>query len=340
MEASAATAVLPPGRSRRPGAGRTRITGRDPQLVDALERMIEPHTRGGPDAPLRWIGESTQTLAAPLTRPRHLTSHEKVAQVRRAQDYSGHSARKTEEGEAHPDRDAPCRSLKARGTRALAAGTPVVSVDTKQKAWIGHDAKAGRRWRPAKAPVTVSGHACPDPSVPRADTDGVSDIGRHTGVVTVGTDQDTGVVAVESRLATRGPEGVSGCARTGHHGRAWRPQRIARVWTLSVQALADDTGLPLSVCCFPPGTSQWNTVAHRVFSFISSNWRGEPLRDDETMGNLMARTTAKGLTVPCRRDCRKYPTGRKVTDEALRRVNLERHTLHGEWKDTIRPQSR
>jgi hypothetical protein len=343
MDEIAARSVLPPGRIRRSGAGRKAITFHDPRLMDALERMIEPKTRGDPESPLRWICVSTRTLAAHLTRQRHPISHEKVAQLLRAQDYSLQSNRKTEEGGDHPDRDAQFRYINRQVKRALATGTPVVSVDTKKKELIGNYANAGRRWRHAKEPLKVNGHDFPDPTVPRAYPYGVYDIGRNTGFVTVGTDHDTGAFAVAS---------IRGWWR--HEGRRLYPEARAlvitadaggsngsrlRVWKLSLQDLANETELPISVCHFPPGTSKWNKVEHRLFSFISSNWRGEPLCDYETMVNLIARTTtAKGLKVTCRLDRRRYPTGRKVTDEEFRRVNLERHEFHGDWNYTIRPQ--
>jgi len=342
MKEIAAKAILPAGRIRRPGAGRKPITVRDPRLLDALERMIEPETRGDPESPLRWICKSTRTLAAQLTRHHHPVSHEKVAQLLHAQDYSLQSNRKTEEGADHPDRDAQFRHINAQVKRALAAGTPVVSVDTKKKELIGNYENKGRRWRPAREPVKVNGHDFPDPDVPRAYPYGVYDIGRNTGFVTVGTDHDTGVFAVASirgwwrhegrRLYLHAPELLITADGGGSNG-----SRL-RLWKLSLQGLANETGLPISVCHFPPGTSKWNKVEHRLFSFISSNWRGQPLRNYETIVNLIARTTtAKGLKVTCRLDRRKYPTGRKVTDDEMRRVNLERHKFHGDWNYTIRP---
>ena len=337
-------AVLPPGRIRRPGAGRKEITVHDPGLLDALDRLIEPETRGDPESPLRWICKSTRILAAQLTRQKHRISHEKVAQLLRDQDYSLQSNRKTEEGGDHPDRDAQFRHINARTRRALTTGTPVVSVDTKKKELVGNYANHGRQWLPAKAPLQVNGHDFPNPEVPRAYPYGVYDIKRNTGFVNVGTDHDTGVFAVAS---------IRGWWR--HEGRKLYPDARdllitadgggsngsrLRIWKLSLQKLADETGLAISVCHFPPGTSKWNKVEHRLFSFISSNWRGEPLQDYETIVNLIARTTtAKGLKVTCRLDRRKYPVGRKVSDEEMKRILLEPHKFHGDWNYTIRPQS-
>jgi len=341
-EIEAGTA-LPAGRVRRPGAGRKKITATDPGLAGALERLIEPETRGDPESPLRWTCRSTRTLAAQLTRQKHPISHMKVAQLLHEQGYSLQSNRKTEEGADHPDRDAQFRHINAQVRRALAKGAPVISVDTKKKELVGNYENGGRQWLPARKPVQVQGHDFPHPDVPRAYPYGVYDLERNTGFVNVGTDHDTGAFAVAS---------VRGWWR--HEGRRLYPEvkevlitadgggsngSRLRLWKLELQSLADETGLSLSVCHFPPGTSKWNKIEHRLFSFISSNWRGEPLRDYETVVKLISRTaTATGLSVTCRLDRRKYPTGRKVTDEEMKRVNLERHTFHGEWNYTIRPR--
>ena len=345
IEEIAVKAVLSPGRVRRSGAGRKEITVRDPRLLDALDRLIEPETRGDPESPLRWICKSTRTLAAKLTRQHHPVSHEKVAQLLHDQDYSLQSNRKTEEGDDHPDRDAQFRHINAQTKRALTAGTPVVSVDTKKKELLGNYANHGRQWLPAKDPLKANGHDFANPAVPRAYPYGVYDIGRNTGFVNIGTDHDTGAFAVAS---------IRGWWR--HEGRKLYPEACEllitadgggsngsrlRIWKWSLQQLADETGFSILVCHFPPGTSKWNKVEHRLFSFISSNWRGEPLRDYETIVNLISRTTTvKGLKVTCRLDRRKYPVGRKVSDEEMKHVNLERHKFHGDWNYTIRPQSK
>jgi hypothetical protein len=337
-------AALSPGRVRRPGAGRKEITVGDPSLLDALDRLIEPETRGDPESPLRWICKSTRTLAAQLTRQNHPVSHEKVAQLLHDQDYSLQSNRKTEEGGDHPDRDAQFRHINAQTKRALAEATPVVSVDTKKKEMLGKYKNNGRQWLPAKDPFKVNGHDFPAPDVPRAYPYGVYDIGQNTGFVNVGTDHDTGAFAVASIRGWWRHEGrkmypnASKLLITADGGGSNGPR--LRIWKVSLQKLADETGLSIDVCHFPPGTSKWNKVEHRLFSFISSNWRGEPLQDYETIVNLIARTTtAKGLKVTCRLDRRKYPVGRKVSDEEMKSVNLKRHTFHGDWNYTIRPQS-
>jgi len=330
------------GGIRRAGAGRKALTATDPQLLVALDRLIDPDTRGDPESPLRWVCKSTRTLAGQLRRQRHPVSHVTVARLLHAQHYSLQGNRKTEEGADHPDRDAQFRHINAVVKRALAAGAPVISVDTKKKELLGNYHNGGHQWRPAWHPVTVNGHDFPAPTVPRAYPYGIYDIGRNAGFVNVGTDHDTGAFAVASirgwwraegrRLYPHATELIITADAGGSNG-----PRL-RLWKVELQKLADATGLSLSVCHFPPGTSKWNKVEHRLFSFISSNWRGEPLRDYETIVNLIARTTtATGLTVTCRLDRRKYKTGRRVSDADMKRLNLERHAFHGDWNYVIRP---
>jgi hypothetical protein len=331
-----------PGRIRRLGAGRKNIVERDPKLVVSLERLIEPETLGDPESPLRWVCKSTRTLAAQLTRQKHPISHEKVAQLLRDQNYSLQSNRKTEEGADHPDRNAQFRHINAQVKRALATGMPVISVDTKKKELLGNYDNGGKQWLPAKNPIKVNGHDFPSPDVPRAYPYGIYDLARNTGFVNVGTDHDTGAFAVASIRGWWRSEGRSLYSQAQvllitADGGGSNGARL-RLWKLELQKFADETGLSISVCHFPPGTSKWNKVEHRLFSFISSNWRGEPLRDYETIVNLISRTTtAKGLQVTCRLDRRKYPTGRKVTNEEIKRVNLQRNKFHGEWNYTIHP---
>ena len=333
-----------PGRIRRSGAGRKKITVRDPKLLASLEHLVEPETRGDPESPLRWICKSTRALAAQLTGKKHPVSHEKVAQLLRDQNYSLQSNRKTEEGADHPDRDAQFRHINAQVKRALATGIPVISVDTKKKELLGNYENSGKQWLPTKKSVKVNGHDFPSPDVPRAYPYGIYDLARNRGFVNVGTDHDTGAFAVASIRGWWRSEGRSlySDARVlliTADGGGSNGSRL-RLWKLELQNFSDETGLSLSVCHFPPGTSKWNKVEHRLFSFISSNWRGEPLRDYETIVNLIARTTtAKGLQVTCRLDRRKYPTGRNVTDEEFKRVNLKRNTFHGDWNYIIHPST-
>jgi len=333
---------LDAGRIRRSGAGRPTLLALDPDLPLTLESLVEPLTRGDPESPLRWTCKSTRTLAAELTLHRHAICHEKVAQLLRQMNYSLQSNRKTEEGEDHPDRDAQFHYINEQVRRALAAGRPVISVDTKKKELIGNFENKGRQWREAKSPDEVNGHDFPSPLVPRAYPYGIYDIGQNRGFVNVGTDHDTGAFAVASIRGWWRFEGrrLYPAARTllitadGGGSNGYR----LRVWKMELQKLADSTALSLRVCHFPPGTSKWNKVEHRLFSFISSNWRGEPLRDYETIVRLIARTTtAKGLKVTCRLDRRQYPTGRKVTAKEIATINLIPDAFHGEWNYTIRP---
>jgi len=333
------------GRVRRPGAGRKSITQSDPRLVQTLEGLIDEQTRGDPESPLRWICKSTRTIAKELGQQKHPVSHVKVAQILHGLDYSLQSNRKTEEGADHPDRDAQFRHINATVKKCLRQGTPVISVDTKKKELVGNYVNAGRQWRTAKQPVTVQGHDFPSPDVPRAYPYGIYDIGRNAGFVNVGTDHDTGAFAVASIRGWWRAEGrrIYPQAKTilitadGGGSNGWR----LRLWKLELQKFADQTALAIAVCHFPPGTSKWNKIEHRLFSFISSNWRGEPLRDYETIVNLIAgTTTAKGLKVTCRLDRRKYPTGREVSDEQMQCVNLERNKFHGEWNYLIKPNAK
>lgn len=335
---------LPEGRVRKSGAGRKRITTTDPTLLSFLEGLIEPDTRGDPETPLRWICKSTRALAAELTRQHHRISYVKVGQLLHQQGFSLQSNRKTEEGGDHPDRDAQFRHINTQVKRALAAGTPAVSVDTKKKELIGNYDNKGQQWRPAKRPRTVNGHDFPDPSVPRAYPYGIYDLRHNRGFVVVGTDHDTGAFAVASirgwwrfegrRLHPMSKELLITADAGGSNG-----SRL-RLWKLELQEFANESGLSISVCHFPPGTSKWNKVEHRLFSFISTNWRGEPLRDYETIVRLIARTTtAKGLKVTCRLDRRKYPRGRKITAVEMSRVNLKPAKFHGDWNYTIHPNT-
>ena len=338
------TGVTLEGRIRRPGAGRKPITQSDPKLVDRLEVMIDAETRGDPESPLRWTCKSTRAIAAALTRRRHPISHAKVAQLLHDQGYSLQGNRKTEEGEDHPDRDAQFRHINAAVKQYLKQGWPVISSDTKKKEIVGNYYNGGQQWLPAKQPRPVRGHDFPQPHVPRAYPYGIYDIGRNTGFVNVGTDHDTGAFAVASirgwwrhegaRLYPKAQKLLITVDAGGSNG--WR----LRVWKVELQKFADESGLTIAVCHFPPATSKWNKIEHRLFSFISSNWRGEPLRDYETIVNLIAETTtAKGLRVTCRLDHRKYPTGRKVTAEEMKQVNIYPDKFHGEWNYVIKPHS-
>jgi hypothetical protein len=336
-------APLATGRIRQPGGGRPSLQRLDPDLPSKLEALVEPLSCGDPESPLRWTCKSTRTLAAELTKRRQAISHEKVAQLLRGLNYSLQSNRKTEEAGNHPDRDAQFRHINKQVKQALAAGRPVISVDTKKKELIGNFENKGRQWREVKSPEIVKGHDFPTAATPRAYPYGIYDIGRNTGFVNVGTDHDTGAFAVASirgwwrfegkRLYPQAQTLLITADGGGSNG-----YRL-RLWKMELQKLADSTGLALSVCHFPPGTSKWNKVEHRLFSFISSNWRGEPLRDYETIVRLIARTsTAKGLKVTCRLDRRQYPVGEKVSAKDITTVNIIADRFHGEWNYTIYPR--
>ena len=333
---------LAEGRIRRSGAGRHQLVMQDPDLLDTLDALVEPLTRGDPQSPLRWTCKSTRALSAELSAQNHPVSHEKVAQLLREMNYSLQGNRKTVEGKSHPDRDKQFRYINEQVRQALGAGEPVISVDTKKKELIGNYQNTGRQWRKQSSPAEVSGHDFADPSVPRAYPYGIYDLARNTGFVNVGTDHDTGAFAVASIRGWWRAEGkrlypkvrrllitADGGGSNGYRLRSWK---------LGLQQVADATGLSILVCHFPPGTSKWNKIEHRLFSFISSNWRGEPLRDYETVVRLIAATTtAKGLSVTCRLDRRKYPVGRKVSDKEFSTVNLKPKAFHGEWNYQIFP---
>jgi DDE family transposase len=332
------------GRIRRPGAGRKRITVSDPQVLEALEEMIASETRGDPESPLRWICKSTRAIAGALGRQGHPVSHAKVAHLLHDLHYSLQGNRKTEEGADHPDRDAQFRHINTKVKKCLRQGVPVISVDTKKKELIGNYDNAGQQWLPAKQPLKVQGHDFPSPEVPRAYPYGIYDVGRNAGFVNVGTDHDTGAFAVASIRGWWRHEGKrlypsADMILITADGGGSNGSRL-RLWKLELQKFADEIGLSLSICHFPPGTSKWNKIEHRLFSFISSNWRGEPLRDYETIVHLIAKTTtAKGLKVTCRLDRRKYPTGRKVTEEEMKRVRMEPNKFHGNWNYVIKPNA-
>ena len=330
------------GRVRNTGAGRKPAEFHDPMIIEAMERMIDAGTRGDPESPLKWVTKSTRTIAAELTKKKHPISHTKVAQFLHQENYSLQGNRKTEEGTDHEDRDAQFRHINTSVKKALALGLPVISVDTKKKEILGNYKNGGQEWRPAKQPRPVQGHDFPDPSVPRAYPYGIYDIGKNTGFVNVGTDHDTSTFAVASIRGWWKYEGrklypkASALLITADSGgsngaRLW-------LWKLELQKLANETGITISVCHFPPGTSKWNKIEHRLFSFISTNWKGQPLQDYETVVQLIAHTTtAKGLKVICRLDRRKYPIGRKASKEELDGIHLEPNRFHGEWNYKIIP---
>jgi Rhodopirellula transposase DDE domain len=332
----------PPGRVRRPGGGRRSAVEKDPGLPAALERLIEPTTRGDPESPLRWTCKSLRKLTDALREQGHTVSQRVVANLLRTLEYSLQGNRKVLEGSQHPDRNAQFEYLNARVEAQLAVGEPAISVDAKKKELVGPFKNGGRELRPKGQPEPVRVHDFVDKDLGRATPYGVYDLARNQGWVTVGIDHDTAAFAVAS--IARWWQGL---------GRATYPNATSllitadgggsnasrsRLWKLELQRLADQTGLELRICHLPPGTSKWNKIEHRLFSYITQNWRGKPLVSYEVIVQLIAATTtASGLTVRCELDDAAYETGRKVSDEELADVNLERDAFHGEWNYRIRP---
>ena len=336
-----ARAPLPAGRVRRPGAGRRPLLAVNPALRVALERLIDPATRGDPMSPLRWTAKSTRHLAEVLTKAGHAVSHDTLAKVLHALGYSLQAATKTVEGTQHPDRNAQFEYINRLTTRYLRQGWPVISVDTKKKELVGTYHQAGREWRPHGTPEKVLVHDFPDPTVNKAVPYGVYDVGQDLGWVNVGTDHDTASFAVESIRrwwrSMGGPlypaaDRLLICADAGGSN-----GHRSRLWKVEVQRFASDAALEVTVCHFPPGTSKWNKIEHRLFSHITMHWRGRPLVSHDVIVNLIGATkTASGLRVKARLDKRRYPLGVEVSDEELDAVKLARHRFHGDWNSTIR----
>ncbi len=336
------TAVPDSGRSRRSGGGRTSCQESDPTLVGDLEALIEPTTRGDPMSPLRWTCKSTRQLAAALQAQGHQVSYRTVARLLQQLEYSLHAPRKVLEGGDHPDRDAQFEYLNGQVTAALAAGQPVVSVDAKKKELVGPFKNGGQEWQPQGQPERVNVYDFVDKQVGKAIPYGIYDVGRNAGWINVGQDHDTAQFAIESLRrwwrsvgAPTYPqaERLLICADGGGSNGV----RV-RLWKVALQALADETGLQITVCHLPPGTSKWNKIEHRLFAHISMNWRGRPLVSHEVIVELIGATTTRtGLTVQAVRDTGSYPTKIKVSDDALAAVHLTLHAFHGEWNYTISP---
>jgi hypothetical protein len=330
------------GRVRRPGAGRKKTCNCDPTLVKDLERLVEPLSRGDPMSPLRWTCKSIRTLAAALVDMGHAASHRLVWATLRELKYSLQGNRKMEEGNQHPDRNAQFEHINTRVAREMRSGNPVISVDTKKKELVGNYKNHGRKWHGKGDSPRVQGHDFPHPDVPRAYPYGIYDLARNLGHVVVGTDHDTGQFAVASVRGWWRAEGRHLYPKAKRllitaDGGGSNGYRL-RLWKRELQRLADELRLPISVCHFPPGTSKWNKVEHRLFSFISTNWRGEPLVDYETIVRLIANTTTTtGLQVTCTLDRRKYAVGKKITDAEMKRIRIVKDKFHGEWNYTIGP---
>ena len=334
--------ILPQGQVRRPGAGRKRAVFHQPDLPAVLESLVEPLARGDPESPLRWTVKSTRRLSRELCDLGYTASSYLVGVLLKEMGYRLQSNRKTVEGRQHPDRDAQFEHINARGRREMRADQPVISGDTKKRELIGNYANRGTQWRPQGEAVRVNEHDFPDPSVPPAHPYGIYELTRNRGFVNVGTDHDTASFAVASIREWWQAEGREAYPRakrlliTADAGGSNGPR--LRLWKWELQGLADELQLPIAVSHFPPGTSKWNKVEHRLFSFISPNWRGEPLADYETVVHLIANTTTvTGVRVTGRLDHSRYPLGRQVTEEEWATIRLSQHRFHGDWNYTIRP---
>ena len=342
IESSGAGGVRATGRARAPGGGRKRLAERDPGLASDLERLVDPATRGDPEGPLLWTSLSAEKLADALRGRGHEVSGRTVSRMLRAMGYSLQANRKTAEGRQHPDRDAQFNHINRRARAFQRRGDPVVSVDTKKKELVGDFRNGGREWRPAGEPEKVRVHDFKDAALGKAVPYGVYDLSADAGWVSVGVDHDTAAFAVETlrrwwrnmgsaayprtrRVLVTADAGGSNAARS-------------RLWKAELQRFADETGLKVSVCHFPPGTSKWNKIEHRMFSRIAQNWRARPLVSREAVVELIANTTTgNGLTIRAELDENEYPKGVKVTDEQMAALSLARDKFHGDWNYTISP---
>jgi hypothetical protein len=331
------------GRIRKPGGGRKRTVDTDPTLLRDLDLLVEPSTRGDPESPLRWTCKSVRQLARELTRMGHQTSHRMVAELLHGLDYSLQANRKTLEGASHPDRNAQFEYINRKAKQYLRSKDPVVSVDTKKKELVGHFKNGGREWQPSGEPEPVQMHDFVRPELGRAIPYGVYDLGQNAGWVSVGMDHDTAAFAVESLRRwwyAMGQPRYRQAQRlliTADAGGSNGPK--VHLWKVELQKLADEIGRPIAVCHFPPGTSKWNKIEHRLFSFISLNWRGKPLTSHEVIVSLIAgTTTTTGLKVRAKLDTNAYPKGVKVARKDLATLNLRPARFHGEWNYVIFPR--
>jgi transposase len=340
--------VAPRGRVRRPGAGRPRLADADPGLVPALLALVEDSSRGDPESPLAWTTKSAKRLSDELAARGHACSPQTAWRLLHEQGFSTQANAKVSEGRRHPDRDARFRYIAAQAAGHLAAGQPVISVDAKKKEQVGEYAQGGREWRPKGDPVKVRDHGFEDEQGGHAIPYGIYDVAANTGFVNVGTDRNTAALAVESIRRWQnliGKDAYPGAARLliccdagGSNG--WRN----RAWKAGIAALAAETGLEITVCHFPPGTSKWDKIEHRLFSQITLAWRGRPLTSHDVIINTIAAvTTATGLTVTAVLDTGRYPTGATVSDEQMTDLEtraLTRHAFHGDWNYTFAPAPR
>lgn len=335
---------LPEAGIRESGAGRKKLEGRDPQIVRELKQIVEQSTAGDPMSAVRWTNQSTQSIAEELTRRGYPVSDKTVARCLRDLDYSLQLNRKEKEGPQHPNRDAQFRYINRREAEFRASGDPVLSVDTKKKELVGAFRNKGRTWRRKGRPVQVNVHDFPSRAKGHAIPYGAYDVVEDRALVNVGTSHDTAEFAVESirrwwkldgRRRYSGARRLLICADGGGSNSS-----RARAWKIHLQRLADELGIPVTVCHYPPGTSKWNRVEHRVFSFISLTWKGQPLWSYRTVINLIGATkTRTGLKVRAVLDRNKYETGIKISDEEMQRLRIRRHKTHPNWNYTLRPRA-
>jgi transposase len=330
-------------RIRRPGGGRKPLTETDPELMQALESLVDPVTRGDPMSPLRWTCKSTYKLAEELHRQKHPVGPRTVASLLHQAGYSLQANRKTREGKEHPDRNAQFEYINAQVELFQKRRKPTISVDTKKKELVGDFANGGREWQPQGEPEEVRVHDFKDKELGKAIPYGVYDMIHNEGWVNVGIDHDTARFAARSICRWWEEMGAQRFPRARHllitaDGGGSNSHR-SRLWKVALQELADEIGLRLSVCHFPPGTSKWNKVEHRLFCFITKNWRGKPLVSRQAIVELIGSTTTRqGLTVRAALDTNSYETGIKVSDSELAKVKLTRHDFHGDWNYTIKPR--
>ena len=331
------------GRVRRPGGGRKRTVDKDASLKTDLERLVDPVTRGDPESPLRWTCKSVRKLAEELNRLGHQTSHRMVAELVHELGYSLQANRKTLEGSSHADRDQQFQHINQHVTEFLQQQQPVISVDTKKKELVGNFKNHGAELRPKGDPEPVRVHDFVIPELGRAAPYGVYDLANNSGWVSVGVDHDTSAFAVETirrwwyRMGQQSYPQATELLITADSGGS-NGSRV-RLWKVELQRLADETGLELRVCHLPPGTSKWNKIEHRLFSFISQNWRGKPLVSHQVIVDLIAATSTKtGLKVRAQIDSNLYPSGLKVSDKQVAALHIERDAFHGEWNYKILPQ--
>jgi transposase len=334
----------PAGRIRRPGGGRKSAAQKDPTLIADLERLVEPSARGDPESCWRWTSKSVRKLAEELVGMGHEVSYPVVADLLHEMGYSLQANRKTKEGDSHPDRNAQFEHINVRVKQYMDLRQPVISVDTKKKELVGDFKNSGQDWRPQGKPEKVRVHDFVIPELGRAAPYGIYDLAQNTGWVSVGIDHDTGSFAVATIRRwwyAMGQEKYPHSKRLliTADGGGSNGSRL-RLWKLELQTLADETGLAIAVSHFPPGTSKWNKIEHRLFSFISKNWRGQPLTSLQVIVSLIAGTTTrKGLKVHAEIDDRSYPAGIKVPDEERDLINIRREQFHGEWNYEILPRT-